>query len=179
MNQLFKLSILPTVLTITIGIWLASNNGYAIGQDWQPLAKAPRELVQQLQKDVQQGRPSPDITKSEFLRVKQKGQVTPLYLIDTSSTIRSQQRPSLCGRIGCLFAGYLQQNQGRKQYRQVTSGYLNQFLPAGTNKVEITNNLQNGLPCLKFNQLRPSRFDHELISTTYCFDGYTYQEKKE
>jgi len=174
MSRLFRFFIPLIVLLAVTVFWLIGNGENATGNDWQPLAKAPAALVQQFQQDVQQGEQVPDITKSQFLEVQQPGQTAPLYLIDTSPTVRSQRHPSLCGRMGCFFAGYLQHNNN---YRQVTSGYLSQFLPPGTVKVEVRTELQNGLPCLRFNQLSQSRFDSELVSTTNCFDSNTYHPK--
>jgi hypothetical protein len=175
MNWISKFFIVAIALLIATGWWLVSNSEDATRSDWQPFASAPLALIQQVQKDIEWENHSEAILKSEFLKVMQPGQLNPLYLIDTSSTIRTKQHPSLCGKMGCLFAGYLQ--GGNKSYRQVTSGYLNQFLPPGVDKVEITNDRVNGLPCLKFNQLSQSRFDPQLTTTTYCFDGITYTEE--
>lgn len=174
MSKLFKFFFLAIILLVSSGFWFIGNGENASGDDWRPISEAPAALIQQFQKDVQQGEQVPDITKSQFLKVQQKGQMATFYLIDTSPTIRSGEHPSLCGRMGCFFAGYLQLKQGHKHYRQITSGYLSQFLPLGTIKIEVMTELQNGLPCLKFNQLGQSRFAPQLVSTTYCFDGNTY-----
>jgi hypothetical protein len=177
MSKLFKFFILVIILLVSSGFWFIGNGENASGDDWRPISEAPAALMQQFQKDVQQGEQVPDITKSQFLKVQQNGQMAPLYLIDTSPTIRSGEHPSLCGRMGCLFTGYLHQPQRHNHYKQITSGYLSQFLPLGTSKIEVTTELQNGLPCLKFNQLSQSRFDPQLVSTTYCFDGNRYYPK--
>ena len=171
-SRAWKIFILAIALLIATGWWLFGNPKDAVSHDWQPLATAPPALIQQFQKDLGWEKRSEAILKSQFLQVMQPGQVAPLYLIDAGSTIRLRQRPSLCGQIGCLFAGYLQGEN--KSYRQVTSGYLSQFLPPKTDKVEVVNAQINGLPCLRFNQLSQSRFDPHLVWVTYCFDGNTY-----
>ncbi|MDX2232278.1 MAG: hypothetical protein NW220_21765 [Leptolyngbyaceae cyanobacterium bins.349] len=174
MSRAWKFLILAISLLIVTSWWFFGNLKDAVSHDWQPLATAPPALIQQFQKDLGWGKQCEAILKSQFLQVMQPGQVAPLYLIDAGSTIRLSQRPSLCGQMGCLFAGYLQREN--KSFQQVTSGYLSQSLPSKTNKVEVVNAQINGLPCLRFNQLSQSRFDPHLVSVIYCFDGNTYTQ---
>ncbi|MDX2097464.1 MAG: hypothetical protein SFW36_06770 [Leptolyngbyaceae cyanobacterium bins.59] len=175
MFRIFK-SLLPILaITTAVGIWFIHSSP-ATSAQWQPITQAPKALVQQFQRDIRSDNEAPDIAGTQFLKVQTKNQTVPLYLIDTSSTLRSQRRPSFCGRAGCLFLGYIQQ-QGSNPFRQVTSGYLNPFLPPGTEKVTVTSNIRSGLPCLQFKQMSHDRFDSQLTTVTYCFNGNTYMQQ--
>lgn len=80
--------------------------------------------------------------------------------------------PNLCGELGCLYAGYLNNAQGSKQVFKL---YLQPNVLPGKHLITLMNdNSKNslGLPCLNAQQVLNNT---TLQMLTYCFDGNDYQ----
>ena len=88
-----------------------------------------------------------------------------LYLFNFNSS-------SLCGELGCLYAGYLSNAQGLKQ---VLNFYLQPNVLPGKHLITLMSNNSSGtsdLPCLDVQQVVNKT---TLQKLTYCFDGSDYQ----
>jgi hypothetical protein len=96
----------------------------------------------------------------EKVRAHQDGN---LFLIDFNSD-------RLCGRGGCLYVGYLF-NEDSQQLTNVLSLRLNPQLPPSVPLFEIDLSRATEPPCLKVHQLEiPSK----LLQHTFCFNGTEY-----
>jgi hypothetical protein len=160
------LSIAAIAGAVGVGLFVATAS--IAGDQWKPIDTAPPQLFKQLQQDIRSSSSeTPQLGKTQFLRVNQPQQTAPIFLVDTSPTFRDsyKTRPALCGNDRCSFFVYLQKNG----YRQVSSGLVRPYTSDPQLAiVEVTNRIVNGLPCLRFNQSRQA-------GATECFDGDSYQ----
>lgn len=173
-RKLINRLILPLAL-ITIGFlgFQLFSSSMATAAQWQSLKDAPPGLMQQFKHDnAERFKDSSEVADIEFLKVNVTKQTIPLYLIDTSSTLRSrgQGKSPFCGQVQCLFSGYIERSG---KFKPVTNGLISRFVPRGTEAIQVTTKLVNGLPCLRFNQVK-SFGNRKIISTVYCFDGLQY-----
>ncbi|MBW4604357.1 MAG: hypothetical protein KME29_33510 [Calothrix sp. FI2-JRJ7] len=79
----------------------------------------------------------------------------------------------LCGRLGCLYTGYV--NKGKNQFTRVINLYLQPNVAPGENLISINSNnfgSTSNLPCLDIQQLNDNR---NLQKITYCDEGGYYQ----
>lgn len=173
-RKLINRLILPLAL-ITVGFlgFQLFSSSMATAAQWQSLKNAPLGLVQQFKQDnAERFKDSSEVADIEFLKVSIAKQTFPLYLIDTSSTLRSrgQGKSLFCGQVQCLFLGYIER---AGKFKPVTNGLVNHFVSRGIEPVQVTTKLVNGLPCLRFNQSK-SFENARVVSTIYCFDGLQY-----
>jgi hypothetical protein len=96
----------------------------------------------------------------EKMKVHQEGN---LFLIDFNSD-------RLCGQSGCLYVGYLF-DEDSQQLSDVLSIRLNPQLPPRVSLFEIDSSQATEPPCLKIHQLEsPSK----ILQYTFCFNGTEY-----
>lgn len=129
-------------------------------------------LQTQLQQNYQQAGVPVDVGRMRILKLQQSEQEKPLYIVDSRVALepnRSHLNPR-CGKAGCEFEGYVQTND---RYKQVLAVYLNPNPPHGKPLIEPTATLQNGLPCLKFNQRNLKR--NQIEVARWCYDGQQYR----
>ncbi len=173
-KKLTNALILPlTLITVACLGFQFFNSSMATAAQWQSLKDAPSGLVQQFKQDnAERFKDSSEVADIEFLKVNVTKQTIPLYLIDTSSTLRSrgQGKSPFCGQVQCLFSGYIERSG---KFKPVTNGLISRFVPRGTEAVQVTNKIVNGLPCLRFNQAK-SFGTERIVSNVYCFDGLQY-----
>ncbi|MBD1847436.1 hypothetical protein H6F89_29360 [Cyanobacteria bacterium FACHB-63] len=130
------------------------------------------KLQTQLQQGYQQSGVPVDVGRMRVLKIRRSGQEKALYLIDSRVALepnRTHLNPR-CGKAGCEFEGYIQTND---RYKRVLAVYLNPNPPQGKPLIEPTATLQNGLPCLKFNQRDLKRNQIEVVR--WCYDGQQYR----
>lgn len=140
-------------------------------QRWEYLSQANLpSLRSQLQQKYSSDAFAIDAGRMRVLKVKSPNQAQPLYLIDTRVAPEHRSLNPTCGAAGCAFEGYIQTQQ---IYREVLSVYLNPELPKGLRLVEPASALQNGFPCLNFNQSRKQTRQIEVVQ--WCYDGQRYQ----
>lgn len=141
-----------------------TNSGIKI--NWHDGFTAPKPL---LELAISENTSLPTAQLSEVLVA-----AIPTQEKDKQLYIFNYNSPTLCGRWGCLYVGYLDRGQGR--YSRVLSFYLQPDLPPGKQLItvsssEVTAN-NSSLPCLDVQQTRSNR---TLQNLTYCFDGSSYQ----
>lgn len=176
-RKLINRLILPLAL-ITVGFlgFQLFSSSMATAAQWQSLKNAPLGLVQQFKQDnAERFKDSSEVADIEFLKVSIAKQTFPLYLIDTSSTLRArgQGKSPFCGQVQCLFSGYIERSG---EFKSVANGLISHFVPKETEPVEVTNRVINGLPCLRFNQSKKSFGSEKVATTIYCFDGFEYSQ---
>ncbi len=166
-------------LILWIGLLLVSQIAIActpsaIAQNnlkWTHLSQsALPNLQNQLQQDYQRANSPVDVGRMRVLKIQQTSQKQPLYLIDTRVALepnRINLNPT-CGKAGCAIEGYI---QTENQYQQVLAVYLDPYPPKGKPLIEPTESLQNGLPCLNFNQRQQTQM--EVVQ--WCYNGQRYQ----
>lgn len=110
-----------------------------------------------------------DAGRMRVLKIKAK---SPLYLVDTRVAFEPDRRSlnPTCGSAGCALAGFIQAGKG---FREVLSLYLDPIPPKGKPLVEAAPAVQNGLPCLNFNQRQRNAKQIEVVQ--WCYDGQRYQ----
>jgi len=96
----------------------------------------------------------------EKVRAHQKGK---FYLIDFNSD-------RLCGRLGCLYGGYLL-NEEEQKLSSILNIYFRPELPRGVPLFEIDLSREVEPPCLKVHQLQNFK---KLVLHTFCFNGTEY-----
>lgn len=81
--------------------------------------------------------------------------------------------PNTCGKLGCLYVGYLE--KGESSYQRVLNLYLQPNLPPKHSLISINSDVSSSsLPCLDIKQVDKSN----LQIVTYCFNGSFYQPTK-
>ncbi|MBD2181005.1 hypothetical protein H6S82_00685 [Planktothrix sp. FACHB-1355] len=81
--------------------------------------------------------------------------------------------PDTCGKLGCLYVGYLE--KGESSYQRVLNLYLQPNLPPKHSLISINSDVSSSsLPCLEIKQVDKSN----LQIVTYCFNGSFYQPTK-
>lgn len=162
----WSLGIFLLLSTLLLNSCSAPTTERGIKINWHDGFTAPKPL---LELAISENTSLPTAQLSEVLvaAIPTQEQDKQLYIFNYNS-------PTLCGRWGCLYAGYLDRGQGR--YSRVLSVYLQPDLPPGKQLISVsswdatTNN--SSLPCLDFQQTRSNR---TLQNLTYCFNGSSYQ----
>lgn len=85
------------------------------------------------------------------------------YLIDFNSD-------RLCGRLGCLYAGYLFDEKEQK-LSSVLNIYFRPELPPGVPLFQVDRSREVEPPCLKVHQFQNFK---KLVLHTFCFNGTEY-----
>lgn len=144
----------------------AANWGYAANS-------APSGLMEQFVADHLNPLPI-DPGRMKFLVVQLPGQNQPLYLIDSriANLAEYPHANPLCGASGCAFFGYIPTD--REEFREVWNTYLNVNLPPEISLFESSDELQNGLPVLKINQMQ----GHRVEQSHWSFNGQDYEITK-
>jgi hypothetical protein len=157
---------------------------YELRENWDYAAKVlPAPLIEKIAKEDVPSDWSGDPRRFAAIAILQKGQKTPLYLIEPSllrldgcpqrgcSAELLAQRSPFCGEIACLYFAYLEEN-GR--FSKVFEEYIPQYLPPNYPFFRVSKQLYHGLPCLEFAFL-PDRIDPEAVQVnTFCYNGWKY-----
>lgn len=143
-----KLSFLGCILSIAT-LSILEIQGSATAQ-WTTIPDPPAGLIEQA---IAENSTIPfEPAEVTIETVQTPGQKTLLYLIDFHN-------PHVCGATGCLHVGYIPHETG---FQQVLGVYLTD------SNIKVSNQLQNGLPCLNFT-IPPND------SATWCYDGSKYE----
>jgi hypothetical protein len=78
----------------------------------------------------------------------------------------------LCGASGCAFFGYIPADG--KGFQEVWNTYLNVNLPPEVSLFESPDELRNGFPVLKINQMQGDRIEQ----SHWSFNGQEYEITK-
>ncbi|MBW4435221.1 MAG: hypothetical protein KME28_26795 [Pelatocladus maniniholoensis HA4357-MV3] len=146
----------------------SNTNTTEVGLNWHNARKIPKSLVNLAVSENTSLLPV-KVSSIKVATIPTHDKDKHLYILNFNS-------PDLCGRLGCLYAGYLSQDQG--QYSSVMNLYLQPDLPPGKHLISISSdNFTNtsNLPCLDIQQIN---FNPILQEITYCFDGRYYQPVK-
>jgi hypothetical protein len=157
-------------LLLALSAYWSGNNAIATGT-WQLATDAaPSGLVAQIQAETLSPKSAADAGRMKIWSIQLPGQKQPLYLINSqiASLVKPNANP-LCGNSGCAFFAYI--STGKEQYQQVWSTYLNVHLPPKVTLFEVPDDLRNGMPMLKINQLQANRVQQLHVT----FNGQTYE----
>jgi hypothetical protein len=168
-NQLF-LALLPILLLILCSCATATAQE---NEQWVYLSQAKSPSLQkQLQQQYESDAAPLDAGRMRVLKIQQTGQSQPLYVIDTRVALEPKQRylNPTCGAAGCAIVGYILSHSA---YQEVLSVYLDPIPPKKKALIEPTSKIQNGLPCLNFNQRQVKTGQVEVVQ--WCYNGQRYQ----
>ena len=170
-QQLRYLRIHFLILTALLLLCACSPATAEVKSQWTYLSQAKLSSLQkQLQQKYTNNAVPVDVGRMRVLTIEQNNKS--IYLIDTRVSLepnRRQLNPT-CGAAGCLILGYVQTG---KSYQELLSIYLDPAPPQGKSLIETTATLQNGLPCLNFNQHKVKTRQTEVVQ--WCYDGQRYQ----
>lgn len=169
---MFKRRIYPFLLLLVLIILISGCiTATAQGSDrWLSLSEANLPALRsQLQQKFSSDAFPIDAGRMRVLKIKAASSV---YLVDTRVAFEPNRRAlnPTCGSAGCALAGFIQSG---KEFREVLSLYLDPVPPEGKPLVEATLTIQNGLPCLNFNQRQRKTKQIEVVQ--WCYDGQRYQ----
>ncbi|MCU0551793.1 MAG: hypothetical protein MUC48_20830 [Leptolyngbya sp. Prado105] len=166
--------LLLALLPILLLIFCSCSTATAQGNDqWVYLAQAKLPgLQQQLQQRYESGAAPLDAGRMRVLKIQQRGQSQPLYVVDTRVALEPKQRKlnPACGAAGCAIVAYI---SSQSIYQEVLSVYLDPIPPKRKALIEPTSKIQNGLPCLNFNQRQIKTGQVEVLQ--WCYNGQSYQ----
>ncbi|MFB2773176.1 hypothetical protein ACE1AT_28480 [Pelatocladus sp. BLCC-F211] len=163
----FSLGIFLLISTLLLN-GCSNTNSAEVGLNWHNVSKIPKSLVNLAVSENTSLLPV-ETSSIKVATISTHKKDKRLYLLNFNSS-------DLCGRLGCLYAGYLSQGQG--QYSSVMNLYLQPDLPPGKHLINITSDSftnTSKLPCLDIQQVN---FNPTLQEITYCFDGSDYQPVK-
>jgi len=152
-------------------IWQISPS-FSGETSWQPVSRiAPPGLRQRLQQDYTPHIPSNttvDVGQMQMLKLQQRGSL-PLYLVNTRvHTSGDPKRTPTCGFSGCLFLGYIPDNNG---FKQVFNGLINDFQAQGQPSViKPISQVMNRVPCFQLTVFN-ARTQKTNPTETLCFNG--------
>lgn len=158
------------LFVLILGLGLAISRSAIAASGWISVGDAvPTRLLQQVvqenfSKQVQ-GKVNP--RQMRVLKIQVATQKQPLYIFDSRTNYQNPAANLLCGVAGCNYLGYVPSRSG---YQRVLSLYANPSLPKGVALIEPTGKIQNGLPCLNFNQLAGNGVEAVQV----CFNGEKY-----
>lgn len=166
--------ILFSIITVLLGTSACSSSSSAqtILSAWQSATEViPLEnLVQIVQSHSSLTDPQTAITQCRFaianLKVWQiKGREGVLNIYDF-------RQPKLCGKMGCLYVGYLIPSGKAQMPKEVFTAYLNPNLPLKIPLFQAeAESTYNGMPCLVINQ----QSGNSQTQLKFCYDRLTYQ----
>lgn len=172
---------------LAIALFLSGSNQLATlqyqGLDegaWQyALHSAPLGLMEQVEAEF-----PPEVAinpnRMKVLHVQQPNQSIPLYIINSRlqyecpPTGCSDAANPLCGWKGtCTYFAYLQE---RNSYRRVLRDEFNPFFPPEVKEpfLSLSDRPIQGLPCLRFSEMRSSMSAQEISRRMFCYDGSNY-----
>ncbi|NJM73781.1 MAG: hypothetical protein HC862_28730 [Scytonema sp. RU_4_4] len=146
----------------------SNTNTAGVGLNWQNASKIPKSLVN-LAASENTSLLSVETSSIKVATIPTHEKDKRLYLLNFNS-------PDLCGRLGCLYAGYLGKGQG--QYSSVMNLYLQPDLPPGKHLISVTPDSFINTSKLPFLDVQQINFNRTLQAITYCFDGSHYQPVK-
>ncbi|MDZ4877756.1 MAG: hypothetical protein CLLPBCKN_007191 [Chroococcidiopsis cubana SAG 39.79] len=136
----------------------------SVAPKWEQLQSTNSALLEQVERDY-----THDIAPDTPMNVGQmqvskisKSNSQVLYLVNTR--LPGDNNPS-CGVSGCLFYGYVTQND---RFVQVLNGYLNDFQVENALPTIQASQIKNHLPCLHLTSAKQQ-------SKELCYNGKTYQ----
>lgn len=182
LKRFVSLLILLVITQLTIACTqVAVASDFVAVNNWQPAAlAAPPGLMEQVVKENIKGEWLGDPGRMSIMKIKEPGQQTPLYLInsrilrDCSPRGCDPMQDPLCGSAGCAYFAYVQNN---KSYRQVFNQYLKSSLPPEVPFLRVSKQLSSGFPCLEFTEL-PNIMNDTLEIKRFCYDGSKYVSRK-
>lgn len=178
-RQKLKLLAIAAIVLVTllIAVSLVSSSGNRASADagnWHEAAEtAPTGLMAQMVEDHLNPNLPVDPGRMQMLSLQLPEQSQPLYLIDSRITNLAQYPHAnpLCGASGCAFFGYIKDGEG---FREVWMTYLNVNLPPEVSLFESPDELRNGFPMLKINQMQGNRIEQ----SHWSFNGQEYEITK-
>lgn len=168
-------AIVLTVLLVALSFFGSSGNrASADAENWNQAAQSdPAGLMAQVVADHLNPNALVDPGRMKILSLQLPGQSQPLYLIDSriANLARYPHANPLCGASGCAFFGYVKDEEG---FREVWMTYLNVNLPPEVSLFESPDELRNGFPVLKTNQMQGDRIEQ----LHWSFNGQEYEITK-
>jgi hypothetical protein len=158
------------VVLIIVSLTLFSSCNTALVRSQWLDADAPAELMARVVQDNLQPDVLVDAGRMKIWKVDRFGQRQTLYLIDARITDMASYPHAnpLCGVSGCAFFAYRSEDA---TFQQVWSEYLNVNLPPGVPLLEVEDELKNGLPELRINQMQGKQIQQSRLS----FNGKRYE----
>jgi hypothetical protein len=178
-RQKLKLLAIAAIILVTllVAVSLFGSSGSrasADAENWNEAAQsAPSGLMTQVVANHLNPNLPVDPGRMKMLSLQLPGQNQPLYLIDSRITNLAQYPHAnpLCGASGCAFFGYIKDGEG---FREVWTAYLNVNLPPEVSLFESPDELRNGFPVLKTNQMQGDRIEQ----SHWSFNGQEYEITK-
>lgn len=163
------------VLLVALSFFGSSGNrASADAENWNQAAQsAPPELMAQVVAEHLNPNMPVDPGRMKILSLQLPGQSQPLYLIDSriANLAEYPHANPLCGASGCAFFGYVKDGE---EFREVWTAYLNVNLPPEVLLFESPDELRNGFPVLKTNQMQGDRIEQ----SHWSFNGQEYEITK-
>jgi hypothetical protein len=149
-------AIVLTVLLVALSFFGSSGNrASADAENWNQAAhSAPAGLMAQVVAEHLNPNLPVDPGRMKILNLQLPGQSQPLYLIDSriANLAEHAHANPLCGASRCAFFGYIPANG--EGFQEVWNTYLNFNLPPEVSLFESFDELRNGFPVLKTNQMQ-------------------------
>jgi hypothetical protein len=164
--------IVTLIIMTTLSLFASRNPASVNSSQWFDAAKqAPSGLIAQVIRDNIKPNIPVDAGRMKIWKIQRSGQTHPLYLIDSrvADMANYPHANLLCGVSGCAFFAY--RSDDNKKFQQAWSAYLNVNLPPGVALIEPDDELRNGLPGLKVNQMKGKQIQQLYLS----FNGQTYE----
>lgn len=159
--------ILFSVITLLLGTTACSSSSSAKTtlSPWQNAAEltTAETLVQIVQSHSSLTDPQIAIDKMKVWQVKGREGVLNIY---------DFHQPNLCGKIGCLYVGYLIPFDETQVSKEVFTAYLNPNLPPKIPSFQAeAESTYNGMPCLVVTQ----QSSNSQTQLKFCYDRLAYQ----
>jgi hypothetical protein len=164
--------VILVLLTAIIVLFATFNSAFSSTHHWQDVEnRVPNELLLRIIQDNLRPEIPVDAGRMKIWKIKSSKQSRPLYLVDSRITdLANRPRANpLCGASGCAF--FLYQLTDNRSFQPIWSDYLNVNLPPTVPLFEPVNDLHNGLPVLKINQMEGKRIRRSRLS----FNGKVYE----
>ena len=165
-----------------------AQENYTPRDNWDYAANVlPNSLMEQVTQEVVPEDWVGDPRRFAVIKVQQRGQRSPIYLINPSLTRLDGCPPAgcpsdlsqlspLCGEVVCQYFVYIEKNG---QYREIFGSSIPKYLPPEYPFFRVSRELTNGLPCLEFAYL-PERQDPEAVAVSrFCYEGQKYVAESE
>lgn len=166
-----KIRFLQIVASSAVWICCHAPAGVAsVAPKWEQLQGTNSALLEQVERDYTHDI-APDIPvnvgQMQVSKIsKSNSQV--LYLVNTRLPGKDPNNNPSCGQVGCLFYGYVKQNNS---FIQVLNGYINDFQVMNAPPTIEASRVKNHLPCLRL-------ADSKQQTNELCYNGKVYQPER-
>ncbi|HAG82519.1 MAG TPA: hypothetical protein DCL61_15485, partial [Cyanobacteria bacterium UBA12227] len=135
-------------------------------QNWQGVSKIDAELLQQVVKENYfESAENHPFTRMTFLKIQPSKQSSPLFIFDFNE-------PQLCGKGGCLFAGYIR-DLDTAAYKQVLRVLLPKPFGTSPRISLIESRKHQSINCLNVS-LSVRQESETFQNLSYCYNGNNF-----